>query len=133
MTADEIHDYLDTRSEWAVLTTLSPTGFPHSVTLGYFRLGDDIYLGMKDGTQKVRNAQRDPRASVLVTTSKESGVIDGVLLQGRAAILRDDAERLAVAQEAARQRGKAESTATVSADGVYLRLTPERVISWRYD
>ena len=133
MTADEVHSYLDQRGEWAILTTLHPSGFPHSVTLGYFRLGDDVYLGMNDGTQKVRNAERDPRASVLVTSSKAAGGIDGVLLQGRASIVRGRAERLALAQEAARQRGEADLPATVSENGVYLKLTPERVVSWIYD
>lgn len=133
MTADEVRAYLDAGGEWAVLTTLHANGFPHSVTLGYFRLGDDVYLGMKDGTQKVRNAERDPHASVLVSSSKATGAIDGVLLQGRASIVRERAERLALAQEAARQRGETDLPATVSEDGVYLKLTPERVASWMYD
>lgn len=133
MTDDEVRAYLDARREWAVLTTLGSNGLPHSVTLGYFRVGADVYLGMKDRTQKVRNAERDPRASILVTASKETGAIDGVLLQGHASIVRDAAERLARAREAARQQGDPVETATVSADGVYLKLTPERVVSWRYD
>ena len=133
MTPDEVRDYLDARREWAVLTTLTADGFPHSVTLGYFRLSDDIYLGMKDGTQKVRNAERDAHASVLVTSSKEAGAIDGVLIQGRASIIRDEAERWALARESARQRGEPEPKAGVSADGVYLKLRPQRIVSWRYD
>ena len=133
MTEDEVRAYLDARDEWAVLTTLDSDGLPHSVTLGYFRLGDEVFLGMKDRTRKVRNAERDGRVSVLVTASKERGAIDGVMLQGRATIVRDGAERLALAQEVARQRGEAELPASVSEDGAYLKLTPERTISWVYD
>lgn len=133
MNDDEVRSYLDARSEWAVLTTLDTDGLPHSVTLGYFRVADDVYLGMKDCTRKVRNADRDGRASVLVTASRARGAIDGVMLQGRATIVRDAEERLALAQEAARQRGEDERPDSVSEDGVYLKLAPERVISWIYD
>ena len=59
--------------------------------------------------------------------------IDGVLLQGWASIVRGQAERLMLAQEAARQRGETELPATVSEDGIYLKLTPERVVSWIYE
>ena len=34
--------YLDDRPGWIILSTISPDGYPHSVPLGYFRLGDDI-------------------------------------------------------------------------------------------
>lgn len=134
MSVEEVHAYLDARDEWAVLTTLHPDGFPHSVTLGYFRLGEDIYLGMKDGTAKVRNAERDSRASVLVTSSKAGGKIAGVLLQGEASIVRDPAEQLRLARAAARGRDGDESAlpTSVSEDGVYLRLRPRRTVSWIY-
>ena len=135
MSAEEVAAYLDARSEWAVLTTLQPDGYPHSVTLGYFRLGEDVYLGMKEGTQKVRNVEWEARASVLVTSAKVGGAIAGVLLQGEASIVRDRGERLRLARAAARARGDAEAAlpGRVSEDGVYLRLAPRRTVSWTYD
>lgn len=132
MTAEEIAAYLDARREWAVLTTLGGNGLPHSVTLGYFRINDDLYLGMKDRTQKVRNAERDPRAAVLVSSARATGAIDGVLLQGAASIVRDPEQRLALARQAAEQRHESPPD-TISPDGVYLKLSPARTISWRYD
>jgi nitroimidazol reductase NimA-like FMN-containing flavoprotein (pyridoxamine 5'-phosphate oxidase superfamily) len=42
---------------------MGPNGYPHSVPIGYFRLGDDIYLGCRDSTQKVKNIARNPRVS----------------------------------------------------------------------
>ena len=68
----EAVEYLDARSEWAVLTTIDEDGYPHSVALGYFRIGDDIFLGMKDRTQKILNAERNPKASVMVLMSSAS-------------------------------------------------------------
>ena len=83
MSAEEVAAYLDARSEWAVLTTLQADGYPHSVTLGYFRLGEDVYLGMKEGTQKVRNVEREARASVLVTSAKAGVRSRGCCCRGR--------------------------------------------------
>lgn len=134
MSDDEVNAYLDARAEWAILTTIGANGDPHTVALGYFRLGPDLYLGMRDGTQKVKNAERNARASVLVTAAKASGDVSGVLIQGDASIVRDPAERLALAREAARQRGVQADDLPQAATpgGVYLKLARRRVISWRY-
>lgn len=135
MTEAEVDAYLDARREWAVLTTIGPDGSPHSVPLGYFRLGGELYLGVKEGTQKVRNLERNPRAAVLVTAAKDGGEVSGVLIQGEGALIRDSEERLRLAQAAARQRGVAETDLPkrVTADGVYVRVSRRRVRSWRYE
>ena len=73
--------------------------------LGYYRVGDDICVGTPDGTRKVRNAERDPRASIVVTGSRASGDWSGVMLQGDLEVVRDADERLALEREARRQRG----------------------------
>ncbi len=134
MTDDEVNAYLDARDEWAILTTIGADGYPHSVALGYFRVGDDIYLGMRDRTQKILNVERNPKASVAVCAAKASGEISGVAVQGDASIVRDRAERLELARTAARQRGNAEEDlpSEVSEDGVYLKLTKRSTISWNY-
>ena len=50
----EAEEYLDARSEWAVLTTIDEDGYPHSVALGYYRIGDAVYVGTPAHTRKVR-------------------------------------------------------------------------------
>lgn len=134
-TREESDAYLDRREEWAMLTTIGRDGYPHTTALGYFRIGDDVYLGMRDGTQKVKNVERNPKASVLVTGSRASGEIRGVMLQGDATLIRDDAERLQLARAAARQRGVAEADlpSEMAPGGVYLRLSPRRRISWNFE
>ena len=130
----EIAEYLDGRSEWAVLTTLDADGYPHSVALGYYRIGDVVYVGTPAGTRKVRNAEANPRASLLVAGSKASGDWSGVLLQGDLEIVRDAAERLAIEREGRRQRGVPEDELPdAPREGeVVLRLRPRRTITWRY-
>ena len=130
----EIAEYLDRRSEWAVLTTLDAAGYPHSVALGYYRIGDVVYVGTPANTRKVRNAEANPRGSLMVAGAKASGDWSGVLLQGDLEIVRDDAERLAIERESRRQRGVPEDELPdAPREGeVILRLRPERMITWRY-
>ncbi|MXW34588.1 MAG: pyridoxamine 5'-phosphate oxidase family protein, partial [Chloroflexi bacterium] len=69
----EIAEYLDRRGEGCVLTTLDADGYPHSVALGYYRIGDLLYVGTPARTQKVRNAEANPHGSRMVAGSKASG------------------------------------------------------------
>ena len=55
MTPQEVHDFLDSKPGWIALTTVGPDGFPHTVPTGYFRLGDDVLLGVRNNTLKIRN------------------------------------------------------------------------------
>lgn len=131
---NEIADYLDRRSEWAILTTIDAEGYPHSVPLGYYRIDDVVYVGTPAHTNKVLNAEADSRASLLVTSSKTSGDWSGVLLQGDLDVVRDDAERLAIEREGRRQRGVHNNDLPEAPrEGeVLLRLRPRRTISWSH-
>ncbi len=137
MEGDELREYLDegSGSEWGLLATLDREGYPHVVPLGYFRLGDDILLGTQEGSQKVRNAERDPRGSLTVTGARSGGDLSGVLLQGDLEVVRDPGARLELEREAHRSRGGTEEDAPTDArpGAVYLRLRPKRTITWRYD
>jgi hypothetical protein len=42
MTPQEVQAFLDAKPGWIILSTIGRHGYPHSVPLGYFRLGDDI-------------------------------------------------------------------------------------------
>ena len=130
----EIAEYLDRRSEWCVLTTLDAEGYPHSVALGYYRIGDVLYVGTPARTRKVRNAQTNPHGSLMVAGSKDSGDWSGVLVQGDLEVVRDDAERLAIEREGRRQRGVPEDELPEAPrEGeVILRLRPRRTIRWSY-
>ena len=60
LTTQEAHEFLDSKPGWIVLTTLGPDGFPHTVPLGYFRLGDEILMGVRAHTLKLRNIGHNP-------------------------------------------------------------------------
>lgn len=131
---EQIEAYLDSRPGWAVLSTIDKDGFPHSVPLGYFRLGRDIVMGVRDGTRKVANIERNPNASVLLEDGSSMADIRGVMLQGHARIVREDGEALELARAGAKARGVPESEwPTAPRPGAaYIRLTPVRTISWDY-
>lgn len=131
---EQVEAYLDSRPGWAVLSTIDKDGFPHSVPLGYFRLGRDVVMGVRDGTRKVANVERNPNVSVLLEDGSTMADIRGVMLQGRARIVREPGEALELARAGARARGVPESEwPTAPRPGAaYIRMTPVRTLSWDY-
>ena len=131
---EEIAAYLDSRPGWAVLSTIDAEGFPHSVPLGYFRFGRDIVMGVRDGTRKVAPVENNPHVSVMLEDGSTMADIRGVMIQGRARIVREAGEALELSREGARARGVPESEwPTEPRPGAaYIRVTPVRTISWDY-
>ena len=60
-----------------MLSTIDADGFPHTVPLGYFRLGRDIVMGVRDGTHKVANVERNPNVSILLEDGSTMADIRG--------------------------------------------------------
>ena len=134
LTDEEIEAFLDSRPGWAMLSTIDSDGYPHTVPLGYFRLGRDIVMGVRDRTRKVANVEADPRVSVMLEDGSSMADIRGVMLRGRARIVREPDDRLQLAREGARARGVPETEwPTEARPGVvYIRVTPVRTASWDY-
>lgn len=122
---EDLRQYLESKPGWMVLTTVGADGFPHSVPLGYVLLGDRIYLGVRDGTQKVRNVERDPRVSLVLHTPRGAGPQRGVMIQGTVELVRDPEDVMKVRRAAGRLSGDAPRPGIM-----YLRVTPERVRRW---
>jgi PPOX class probable F420-dependent enzyme len=117
--SDEGQRFVEDR-HLATLSTIAPSGLIHSVAVG-FTLDDGIVRVItSDGTHKVRNVERDGRATV--------AQVDGarwLTLAGRAGIERDaDAVARAEALYAARYRPP-----RVNPRRVVIRLTPERMLA----
>lgn len=131
---EEVEAYLDSRPGWAILSTIDDDGFPHSVPLGYFRLGRDIVMGVRDGTRKVANVENNPNVSILLEDGSSMADIRGVMLQGRARIVREHSEALRLAREGARARGVPESEwpSEPRPGAAYIHMTPVRTRSWDY-
>ncbi len=137
MSVTELARFLD---EERVLTcaTLGPTGRPHLMPLWYVRDGPTLYAWTYGKSQKVRNLEREPRATVQIEAGRDRyGELRGVMLECDVAIERDPARvadvgvrlmaRYAGAEPSADARERVRAQA---AKRVVLRFTPTRVVSW---
>jgi nitroimidazol reductase NimA-like FMN-containing flavoprotein (pyridoxamine 5'-phosphate oxidase superfamily) len=130
----EAYEYLDSRPGWLILTTIDRRGYPHSVPIGYFREGDDIYVGGRDGTQRLKNVERNPKVSALVESGGSMQDIRGLLVQGDAEVIRDGPRVLELMRSAGRARGTPEDQlpSEPRAGVAYIRVKPRRFVSWDY-
>ena len=92
LTIQESHDFLDSKPGWIALTTIGPDGYPHTVPLGYFRLGEDIVMGVRGKTRKLKNIDHNPKVSLLLESGKSRGDIKGLMVQGTATVHSDPSE-----------------------------------------
>ena len=134
LTREEAHDFLDSKPGWITLSTIGHDGFPHTVPLGYFRLGDEILMGVRSQTSKLRNIQTNPKVSLLLESGKTGKDIKGLMIQGMATVHTDSKETLHYAREAAKRRGVSESELPTEPrpDAAYIRVVPQRFRSWDY-
>lgn len=134
LTPEEAHAFLDSRPGWIALTTIGKDGFPHTVPIGYFRLGDDVCIGCRAGSQKLRNIERNPKVSLMIESGATMQDIKGLVIQGTATVVTDPAGLLALSQEAARKRGvpEAQLPQQPPPGAAYIRVTPAKLLSWDY-
>lgn len=134
LTKEEAYQFLDETPGWVILTTIGRDGYPHSIPIGYFRQGDDIYLGGRSGTQRLKNIERNPKVTLLVESGKTMQDIKGLMIQGDADIVTSPDEVLPLMRAAAKQRGASDDDLpTEVRPGVaYVRVRPRRLVSWDY-
>ena len=134
LTKAEAQDYIDSRPGWIILTTIGSDGMPHSIPIGYFRAGDDVYVGGRAGTQKMLNVQRNPNVSLLLQSGGSMRDIKGLMIQGHGTVMDQPADLLRLGREAAKWRGVPEDQWPKEArpGAAYIRVTPTRFISWDY-
>ena len=134
LTREEAHAFLDSKPGWIMLSTIGPDGYPHTVPLGYFRLGDEIVMGVRSETRKVKNIQANPKVSLLLESGSTRKDIRGLMIQGMATLHALPEETLNYAREGARRRGVPESELPTEPreNVVYIRVVPHRFRSWDY-
>ncbi len=134
LSLQEARDFLDSKPGWITLTTIGADGFPHSVPLGYFRLGDEVLMGVRANTLKLRNIEENPKVSLLLESGTTMGDIKGLMVQGTATVHSGPEELLHFAREAARLRGVlAQELPTEPRLGAaYIRVPLHRYRSWDY-
>jgi PPOX class probable F420-dependent enzyme len=72
-----------------VVSSLGPRGWPHSMPLWYVLRDREIWIYTYAKSQKVRNLERDPRATLMVETGHEYFELRGVEIEAEAEIHRE--------------------------------------------
>ena len=131
LTKEEADEFLDSRPGWLVFTSVGKDGYPHTVPIGYQRVGDEIYVGGRGGTQRLANVRRNAKVSALIESGSSMEDIKGLLIQGEGTIVDDPSEVLELLREGARRRGAPEPSE--ARPGVaYIKITLRKYISWDY-
>ncbi|MCH8029963.1 MAG: pyridoxamine 5'-phosphate oxidase family protein [Candidatus Dadabacteria bacterium] len=134
MTEVEVNEYLDSKPGWLILSTIGKEGYPHSVPIGYMRLGAEIYTACRVGSQRAVNIMRNPKVCALFQSGTSRDGIKGVMIQGDATFITEPDEVLRISRESARRRGVTEDELPTEprAGVAYIRVERRRVISWDY-
>jgi len=93
MSDEEVHAFLT--EGWTVIcATNGRDGFPHLMPLWYVLRGEDVWAWTFAKSQKARNLERDPRATLQVEAGREYQELRGVMLKCDVELVRDS-ERVA--------------------------------------
>lgn len=123
----------------AIVTSNGPRGWPHSTPLWYVVREGEIWVWTFAKSQKVRNLERDPKATVLVETGEQYTELRGVMIEAEAELIRDLDPVLDFAKElTVRYSEGIDSVGGDAAAGleaqapkrVAIRFAPIRVASW---
>src|SRR5438874_163289 len=88
MTASEVEAFL-AEQRVVICATNGVRGWPHLMPLWYLVRGDDVWSWTYAKSQKVKNLERDPRATLQVEDGHEYQELRGVMIETRAVIHRD--------------------------------------------
>lgn len=122
-----------------VVTSNGPRGWPHAMPLWFIVRDGDVWIWTYAKSQKVKNLERDPRATLLVETGFEYGELRGVQIEAEAELVRDPdaivefAKQLTVRYTEGIDSVDGDAAAALRAQApkrVAIRFQPKRVASW---
>ena len=119
-----------------VCATIGPGGRPHLAALWYLPVDGRLDCWTYAASQKARNLERDPRATLLAEAGAAYQELRGVSLECDAELVRDPGQvldigvALALRQGAYPGPGLRAGLAAQAAKRVGIRFRPTRVSSW---
>jgi len=138
MTPDEVRDYLRTQQR-IILMSNGANGFPHPAPMNFGLDAEGRVLMLTFAkSQKVKNLERDPRATLLVESGRAYQELKSVIIYADTEIIPQgpdfDTARASFVDktqtETVRTPEMLEQIAESMKKRVCLRFTPTRVISW---
>jgi PPOX class probable F420-dependent enzyme len=110
----------------AVVATNGRDGWPHVMPLWYVVRGGEVWAWTFAKSQKVRNLERDARATVQIEAGDSYGELRGVVLECEAVIHRDVDAVVALGLELAARYGDGSTPPEAAVAGVQAQA-PKRV------
>ena len=135
---EEQRELLDTERV-VVVSSIGPRGWPHLMPLWYVPREGDIWIWTFAKSQKVKNLERDPRATLLIETGFEYGELRGVQIEAEAELIRDVdpivefAKELTVRYSEGIESVEGDAVAALHAQApkrVAIHFHPKRVATW---
>jgi PPOX class probable F420-dependent enzyme len=137
--SDEEQRELIENERIAIVSSLGPRGWPHVMPLWYVPRDGEIWIWTYAKSQKVKNLERDPRATLLIETGVEYGELRGVQIEAEAEIIRDldrivdYAKEMTVRYSEGIQSVEGDAEAGLRAQApkrVAIHFHPQRFASW---
>ncbi len=88
MSPEEVASFLD-QQRVVVCATNGPRGWPHLMPLWYVVRGDDLWAWTYAKSQKVRNLERDARATLQIESGEQYHELRGVMIEAQTVLHRD--------------------------------------------
>jgi PPOX class probable F420-dependent enzyme len=108
MSAAEVAAFLD-EERTVICATIGQDGFPHLMPLWYVMRDEDLWSWTFAKSQKVRNLERDPRATLEVEAGTDYPQLRGVMLKCDVTVHRDTERVAELGAELYRRYGPGES------------------------
>ncbi len=135
MTPEERAEFLATARTGA-FSTIDPWGYPHTVAMWFSMDGDNVVMTTYGKSQKARNVERNPKVAFMVEAGDTYDTLRGVLIRGRAELVRDPGYTVQVLKRihekmlGAIAPGIEEALERQAQKRVVVRIHPEKVSSW---
>ena len=122
-----------------IISSLGPRGWPHSMPMWFTVRDGDIWVWTYAKSQKVRNLERDPRATLLIETGHEYSELRGIQIEAEAELIRDPEQVFEFAKELTIRYAEGidsiEGDAAVALQAqapkrVAIHFHPKRVATW---
>jgi PPOX class probable F420-dependent enzyme len=119
----------------AVVATIEPDGSIHAVPMWLAPSDGAILLATGSRSRKVRNLERDPRATLVLHDSRPGADVCGTSMRGRVELVRGESARPLVERVHGRYVSDAglrlpEVRDFLSSDDVAVRFIPEAAVTW---
>jgi pyridoxamine 5'-phosphate oxidase-like protein len=131
MSDDEVKAFL-LEERTVVCASNGVRGWPHVTPLWYLPRGLEIWCWTYEKSQKTRNLERDPRATLQIEAGQTYDDLRGAVIEAEAVLHRERDVKFSIGAELA-ARYDARRVAAVRAQldkRVVIQFVPQRVMSW---